>query len=81
MQTHHSIKTACKLVPGIFYRIFLFKKMLCCAMLMKLGCYGRWFMVFNAPFNNISVSFIGGEKWSTRRKPLTRLKSLTHVIT
>jgi len=24
-------------------------------------------MVFNAPFNNISVSFIGGENWSTRR--------------
>jgi hypothetical protein len=22
-------------------------------------------MVFNAPFNNISVSFIGGENWST----------------
>jgi hypothetical protein len=28
-------------------------------------------MVFSAPFNNISVSFIGGENWSTRRKPLT----------
>ena len=38
MQTHHSIKTACKLVPGIFYGIILLKKMLCCAMLMKLGC-------------------------------------------
>jgi hypothetical protein len=25
-------------------------------------------MVFNAPFNNISVSFIGGENWSTRRR-------------
>jgi hypothetical protein len=34
-------------------------------------------MVFNAPFNNISVSFIGGENWSTRRKPLTCRKSLT----
>ena len=40
-----------------------------------------WFMVFNAPFNNISVSFIGGENWSTRRKPLTCRKSLTNVIT
>ena len=38
MQTHHSIKTAYKLVPGIFYRIILLKKMLCCAMEMKLGC-------------------------------------------
>ena len=28
-----------------------------CAMKMK----GRWFIVFNAPFNNISASFIGGE--------------------
>jgi hypothetical protein len=32
-----------------------------------------WIMVFNATFNNISViatvSFIGGEKRSTRRKP------------
>ena len=28
-------------------------------------------MVFNAPFNNISVSFVGGENWSNRRKPLT----------
>ena len=28
-------------------------------------------MVFNAPFNNISVSFIRGENWSTQRKPLT----------
>ena len=27
---------------------------------MKLSCQGRWFMVFNAPFNNISVSYIGG---------------------
>ena len=35
---------------------------------MKLGCKGRYCMVFNAPFNNISVSFIGGENWSTRRK-------------
>jgi hypothetical protein len=24
--------------------------MLCCAMEMKLGCQGRWFMVFNASF-------------------------------
>ena len=71
MQTHHSITTAYKLVPGIFNRIILFKKMFCCAMEMKLGCEGRWFMVFNAPFNNISLSFIGGENWSTRRKPLT----------
>jgi hypothetical protein len=35
-------------------------------------------MVFNAPFNNISVSFIDGENWSTRRKPLTCRKSLTN---
>jgi hypothetical protein len=27
-------------------------------------------------YNNISVSFIGGENWSTRRKPLTCGKSL-----
>ena len=47
---------------------------------MKLGCEERWFMVFNAPFNNISVSFIGGENWSTRRKPLTRTKSMTNFI-
>ena len=38
-------------------------------------------MVFNAPFNNISVSFIGGENWSTRSKPLTCCKSLTNFIT
>ena len=38
MQTHHSITTAYKLVPGIFHRIILLKKMLCCAMEMKLGC-------------------------------------------
>ena len=31
------MKTAYKLVPGIFYRIILFKKMFCCAMEMKLG--------------------------------------------
>jgi Ca2+/Na+ antiporter len=37
-------------------------------------------MVFNAPFNNISVSFIGGENWSTRRKPLTCRKSLTNFV-
>jgi hypothetical protein len=47
------MKTAYKLVPGIFYGIILFKKLFCCAMEMKLGCKGRWFMVFNAPFNNI----------------------------
>jgi hypothetical protein len=38
IQTHHSINTAYKLVPGIFYWIILLKKMLCCAMEMKLGC-------------------------------------------
>ena len=27
-------------------------------------------MVFNAPFNNISVSFIGGENWRTRSRCL-----------
>jgi hypothetical protein len=27
-----------------------------CSMKMKLGCWGREFMVFNAPFNNISVT-------------------------
>jgi hypothetical protein len=38
-------------------------------------------MVFNAPFNNISVSFIRGENWSTRRKPLTyRKKTLSHDV-
>jgi hypothetical protein len=40
-------------------------------------------MVFNAPFNNISVSFIGGENWSTRRKPLTCRKisdKLYHIM-
>ena len=37
-------------------------------------------MVFNAPFNNISVSFICGENWGTRRKPLTGRKSLTNFI-
>ena len=35
---------------------------------------GLW--CFDAPFNNISVSFIGGENWSTRKKPLTCRKSL-----
>ena len=44
-------------------------------------------MVFNVTFNNISVinnmaiSFIGGGKRSTRRKPSTRRKSLTNFIT
>jgi hypothetical protein len=38
IQTHHSIKTAYKLVLGISYRIILFKKMFCCAIEMKLGC-------------------------------------------
>ena len=42
--------------------------MFCCAMEMKLGCKGRWIMVFNAPFNNISVSFIGGENCSPFHK-------------
>ena len=37
-------------------------------------------MVFNAPFNNISISFIRGENWSTRRKPLTCRKSLTNFL-
>jgi hypothetical protein len=32
-------------------------------------------------FNNISVSFIRGENWSTRRKPLTcRKKTLSHNV-
>ena len=26
IQTHHNIKTAYRLMPGMFYRIFLFKK-------------------------------------------------------
>ena len=37
-----------------------------------------WFMVFNATFNNISgISWSGGN----RRKPLTRRKSMTNLIT
>ena len=40
---------------------------------------GLW--CFSAPFNNIPVSFIGGENWSTRKKPLTCRKSLTNFIT
>jgi len=48
-----------------------------------------WFMVFNATFNNISVtqemytvavSFIGGGNWSTRRNPPSCRRSLTHFI-
>jgi len=50
-------------------------------MKMKLGCQGRRFIVFNAPFNNILVSFICGENWSTRRKPLTCRKSPSKFIT
>ena len=34
MQTHHSITTAYKLVPGIFHRIILLKK-------NALLCYGN----------------------------------------
>ena len=34
-----------------------------------------------APFNHISVSFISGENWGTRRKLLTCPKSLTNFIT
>ena len=42
------------------------------------------FIMLNTTFNNISVisrQFIGGGKWSTRRKPLTCCKSLTNFIT
>ena len=35
----------------------------------------------NAPLNNISLSFIGGENWSTQRKPLACRKSLTNFVT
>jgi hypothetical protein len=37
------------------------------ALMQNLGLV--WFMVFNATFKNISVIFIGGGNWSTRRKP------------
>jgi len=42
-------------------------------------------MVLSATFNNnsviVTVSFIGGGNWSTRRKPPTCRKSLTNFIT
>jgi hypothetical protein len=45
-----------------------------------VGC--GFFMVSNATFNNIvAVSFIGGGKRNTRRKPKTCHKSLTNFIT
>jgi len=38
-------------------------------------------MVFNAPFNNISVSFIGGENWGTRIKPgESHWQTLSHNV-
>ena len=38
-------------------------------------------MMLIAHFNIISVSFIRGENWSTRRKPLTcREKTLSHNV-
>jgi hypothetical protein len=51
-----------------------------------LDCIKRGIMVFNATFNNISVKlwqsvFIVGGNLSTWRKPLTRCKSLTNLIT
>jgi hypothetical protein len=62
MQTHHSITTAYKLVPGIFHRIILLKKMLCCAMEMKLGCKGRWFMDLKKKRANV-LSFLLASHW------------------
>jgi len=45
----------------------------------------RWFMVFNATFNNISViswrQFIGGGNQSTREKTPTCRNSLTNFVT
>jgi hypothetical protein len=44
----------------------------------------KWFIVFIAIFNNISVILwraVGGGNRSTRRKPLTCRKSLTNFIT
>jgi hypothetical protein len=48
-----------------------------CGFIQITGIIGVRVMVFNATFNN----FIGGGNWSTRRKPLTCLKSLTNFIT
>jgi hypothetical protein len=56
-----------------------------CIRAIKVVKRGGEVMVFSAPFNNISfivvVSFTGGGKRSTRRKPLTCRKSLRNFIT
>jgi hypothetical protein len=56
-----------------------------CIRAIKIVKRGGKVMVFNASFNNISVivavSFIGGGKRSTRRKPPTYRKSLRNFIT
>ena len=39
-----------------------------------------WFMVYNATFNNISVSFIGGGNRSTRGKPPQVTDKLYHIM-
>ena len=74
LQTLH---TSCffpyEIEQGCFYLLFIFN--------VRVSI-----MVFNATFNNISVIswrsvLLVGGKWSTRRKPSTCRKSMTHFIT
>ena len=46
--------------------------------LLNLNSLGEGVIVFNATFNNMMVSFIGGRNRSTQRKPPTCHKSLTN---
>jgi hypothetical protein len=61
---------------------------MCHTLIVRQVCFFVCLVVFNATFNNISVtryivavSFIGGGNWRIRRKPPTSRKSLTNIIT
>jgi hypothetical protein len=56
-----------------------------CSMKMKLGCWGRYFMVFNAPFNNISVIswrsvLLVGETGENNRPAASHWQPLSHNV-
>ena len=51
MQTHHNLNTAYKLVQGVFYRIFVFKKKMLC-----MSVRNMWSFAFLYFFNVIRSS-------------------------
>ena len=56
MQTHHNLNTAYKLVQGVFYRIFVFKKKMLC-----MSVRNMWSFAFLYFFNVIRSSDLRSE--------------------